>query len=106
MATYLDRILAAHRATAARDGRDLEELRRQAEGSPATRGFEAALREHEQIAVIAEIKRASPSRGPLAPLLDPVATARAYQAGGAAAMSVLTDAEFFSGSVADLVAAR
>jgi indole-3-glycerol phosphate synthase len=52
--------------------------------------------------VIAEVKRASPSRGPLAPDLDPVATAQAYVAGGAAAVSVLTAPEGFLGSLADL----
>jgi indole-3-glycerol phosphate synthase len=106
MATYLDRILAAHRAAASLDRRDLEVLKRRAFVCDPVRGFAAGLNRREQTAVIAEIKRASPSKGPLAPDLDPAATARAYEAGGAGALSVLTDAEFFSGSEADLAAAR
>src|SRR5215472_13609650 len=106
MATYLDRILVAHRAAAASDRRDLEQLERRAESGPPPRGFAAALRGRDDVAVIAEVKRASPSKGKLAPDLDPVALARAYAAGGAAALSVLTDHEFFRGSAADLTSAR
>ena len=106
MATYLDRILAAHRAAAARDRRDLGDLRARAAASGPGRGFRAALSAQTEIAVIAEIKRASPSKGPLAPDLDPATLARAYQEGGATALSVLTDVEFFGGSPQDLRAAR
>jgi indole-3-glycerol phosphate synthase len=106
MATYLDRILAAHRAAAASDRRDVDQLQRQAEAVAPPRGFAAALRDRDDVAVIAEIKRASPSKGALAPDLDPASLARAYTSGGAAALSVLTDREFFKGSPADLAAAR
>lgn len=74
---------------------------------PATpvRDLAAALA-RPGLSVIAEFKRRSPSRGLLAESLDPALVARAYEAGGAAAMSVLTDREFFGGSEADLQAAR
>jgi indole-3-glycerol phosphate synthase len=106
MPTYLDRILAAHRAAADDDDRDVALLAQQARAAGRGRGFAAALRTKGGMAVIAEVKRASPSLGVLAPGLDPARLAAAYQAGGAAALSVLTDAEFFAGSPQDLAAAR
>ncbi len=109
MATYLDRILVAHRATAARDERDITRLLRQAEACPPTRGFSAALgvgRHGGGVAAIAEVKRRSPSKGPLAPDLVPASLAKAYEQGGAACLSVLTDTEFFGGSPDDLREAR
>jgi indole-3-glycerol phosphate synthase len=106
MATYLDRILDAHRAAAAADRRDLDALAAEAVAQPPTRGFHTALRRSDTVAVISEIKRRSPSRGDLAPGLVPARLAGDYQRGGAAALSVLTDAEFFGGSVADLQEAR
>jgi indole-3-glycerol phosphate synthase len=69
------------------------------------RDFGAALVTH-QPAIIAEIKKASPSKGVLADRVDPTALARAYEHGGAAALSVLTDEKFFNGSLDDLAAAR
>ncbi len=105
-ATYLDRILAAHRAAAAEDRRDVDALAAAARRQPPARGFAAALARATPMAVVAELKRASPSRGPLAREVDAAAVARAYREGGAACLSVLTDAEFFAGSVDDLAAAR
>ncbi|MFN2607809.1 MAG: indole-3-glycerol phosphate synthase TrpC [Acidimicrobiales bacterium] len=106
MASVLDRIVAAHRATAAADRRPLAELAERAAAAPPPRGFRAALAGEPGLSVIAEIKRRSPSAGPLAPDLVPADLARRYQSGGAAALSVLTDAEFFGGSADDLVHAR
>ena len=106
MATYLDRIVAAHRAAAARDKRDRSALQAVAERMVPTRRFRDALANSHEVTVIAEVKRRSPQKGDLAPDLDPAELARAYHAGGAAALSVLTDSDFFSGSFQDLQAAR
>lgn len=104
-ATYLDRILDRHRETAAADTRSIERLLDEARGAEPTRGFRAALAGRERLGVIAEIKRRSPSKGDLNADLDPADMARSYERGGAACLSVLTDAEHFGGSVADLRAA-
>jgi indole-3-glycerol phosphate synthase len=106
MATYLDRILEHHRARAARDARPTAELVSRARRLPATRGFRAALRTGDRLAVIAEVKRRSPSKGDLAPGLDPAELAATYATAGASCLSVLTDEAHFGGSAADLVAAR
>lgn len=81
---------------------DLE--KRAAQRSPA-RDFRAALIAYPP-AIIAEIKKASPSKGLLAENFDPEAIAKSYAHGGAAALSVLTDREFFQGSLSDLETAR
>ncbi len=90
--------LVAERATA--DIAALEQRRR-----PVRRGFRKALAA-QRPAIISEIKKASPSAGVIAEDFDPAAIAAGYQQGGAAALSVLTDKQFFQGSLVDLVHAR
>lgn len=102
----LSEIVAAHRRTAAADERDLQALIGAAEASSPPRDFKAALVAGPGLSVIAEVKRRSPSKGDLNVGLDPALTAKAYAAGGAAALSVLTDAAYFGGSPDDLAAAR
>ncbi len=82
------------------------ELQLAAAAAPPARDFTAALRRAPGAAVIAEIKRRWPSADGPAMAIDPADQARRYQAGGAAAISVLTDGSFFSGSLADLQAVR
>ena len=87
----------------------LAELERQAQTAPAGRGFERAIIERierQQPAVIAEIKKASPSKGIIRDPFDPVEIAQSYEAAGAACLSVLTDVDFFQGADAYLQAAR
>jgi indole-3-glycerol phosphate synthase len=105
--SFLDELLTSTRArvAAARSETSLEEMSRRAENAPAPRGFIAAL-DRDEVALIAEIKRATPSEGVLAPDLDAATAARAYAEGGAAALSVLTEPHLFKGSLEDVTAAR
>jgi indole-3-glycerol phosphate synthase len=105
MPTYLADIVAAHRARAAQDSRSLPELVERAAATPAPRDFAGALRA-DGLSCIAEIKRRSPSKGVLHPDLQAELVAKEYVAGGAACLSVLTDADHFGGSPTDLAAAR
>jgi indole-3-glycerol phosphate synthase len=107
----LRRILARKREEVAerRSRLPLPELRARLPEAPPVRGFRAALAARiaaGQPAVIAEIKKASPSRGVLRPDFDPPAIARSYARGGAACLSVLTDADYFQGADAHLQQAR
>ncbi len=105
MSTVLDRIVAATRARVAdaKRGADLHELERQAERH-VPRGFRRALesKSKDGVAVIAELKKASPSKGLIRAEFRPVELARELEAAGAAALSVLTDEEFFQGSLGNL----
>ena len=98
--TYLDRILENTRAEleVRKRARSFAEIEALALARPAPVPFAAALRV-EGIAVIAEVKRASPSKGPIAPGIGARAVAEDYVRGGAAAISVLTDERFFHGSL-------
>ncbi|WP_079417568.1 indole-3-glycerol phosphate synthase TrpC [Thiomonas intermedia] len=111
MSDILQRILVtkAEEVAAARSRVPLSALREQAAARSASRGFAAALKAKVAAggpAVIAEVKKASPSRGILRANFDPAAIARSYAAGGATCLSVLTDAKYFQGDAAYLQQAR
>ncbi len=111
MTDILERIVGVKReeVAAARRRRDFASLRRDAETLGGVRDFAAALRARigaRHAAVIAEVKKASPSKGVLREHFVPAEIAASYAAGGAACLSVLTDAAFFQGSADYLVQAR
>src|SRR5260221_4773476 len=84
----------------------LEKLQRLAAAQPGPRSLLTALQHKRHVRLIAEVKRASPSKGLLAPHLDPVALARTYEMNGAVAISGLTEPHFFLGSPRHLVAIK
>jgi indole-3-glycerol phosphate synthase len=109
--TILEKILArkAEEVAERRAIVGLEEVEQQARAADTPRGFARALQEQakrKQPAVIAEIKKASPSKGVLRELFVPADIARSYQAGGATCLSVLTDEDFFQGADLYLQEAR
>jgi indole-3-glycerol phosphate synthase len=111
MSDILQRILAVKRdeVAAGKAARALATLRSEIAAAPALRDFTAALRSRiaaGRPGVIAEVKKASPSKGVLRADFDPPAIASSYQRGGAACLSVLTDGQFFQGSAGYLVQAR
>ena len=111
MSDVLERIVAVKRAevAAAKRAVALPEIERRAAAAAPPRDFVGALRAKISAggaAVIAEIKRASPSKGLLRADFDPASIARSYESGGAACMSVLTDRQFFQGADEHLQAAR
>ena len=106
----MDKIVAATRQRVAKLDLQKDALEAAAQAAPPARDFVAALLRRVEnrptINIIAEIKRASPSKGPLNPNLDVAQLAKSYKRGGAVALSVLTEPNFFQGSFADLGAAR
>jgi indole-3-glycerol phosphate synthase len=102
----LDRIVAVKRREVESIAGQRLELQSRASSAAPARGFAAALRRPSKVRLLAEVKRRSPSAGDIRPGADPVEVARAYQSGGAAALSVLTDREFFGGDLDALVRVR
>lgn len=102
MSTFLERILETKRA----EVRDLQsraaDLAVDTEALVTCRGFAAAIANSQSLAVVAEVKKASPSKGLIASDFNPVAIAATYERGGAVAVSVLTDVQYFQGHIDDL----
>ena len=103
--TILDQIVVRKRAELVAQKTLVTEEDLRKKRTPPRRGFRAAL-EKKSPAIIAEIKKASPSAGLIQPDFDPATIARRYEDGGAACLSVLTDVQYFQGSLDDLVTAR
>src|SRR5262245_28871289 len=108
MGSILDTIVASKRREVAcqRQAVPERDLEARLEAAGPVRDFRAALEQTPGVAVIAEVKKASPSAGVLRPDFDPVAIARTYESHGAAAISVLTDEPFFQGKLDFLSAIR
>ena len=114
MGTILDKIVERTRADLVEEKErvPLEEMRQRAKAAPPPRDFLGALKGsefrslHREAKLIAEVKKASPSKGVLVEDFDPVALARTYETGGASAISVLTEPHFFQGSLDYLTAVR
>lgn len=106
--SFLDRILDHKRAEVEQRRRDLplEALAERCATAPQPRSFAAALRQPGRVTLIAEVKKASPSKGVLIENFDPLALAQVYTDNGAAAISVLTDERFFQGSLTFLAGIR
>lgn len=104
----LDELTAGALADASerRRSRSLPEVERDALARPPAHDARAALAPADRVKIIAEVKRASPSRGRLADIPDPAILAASYELGGASAISVLTEGRRFGGSLADLEAVR
>ncbi|MDA3924407.1 MAG: indole-3-glycerol phosphate synthase TrpC [Kiritimatiellae bacterium] len=107
MSSFLDKILTSKRIEIAKCKNHISqsEIERIAAARTGFRGFEDSLNQ-DGVRIISEIKRASPSRGDINPDLNPATVAQAYQEGGAAALSVLTEPNFFKGTQEDLKSAR
>ncbi len=90
----------------AKQARPLARLERELKDRPPPRGFAAAIRRPGKLSLIAEIKKASPSAGPIRPGADVAEIAKIYAGAGAQAISVLTDTKFFSGGLDDLRVVR
>ena len=102
----LQRIVETKRGEVEGLRRSFSELRNRAEDAPPARDFAGSLGGGDTVSVIAEIKRRSPGAGAIRTDLDPLRLGPSYESGGAAALSVLTDEEYFGGSLGDLAGVR
>ncbi|MBI1249497.1 indole-3-glycerol phosphate synthase TrpC [bacterium] len=107
-ATVLDKIVSKKREeiAAAKSRCPLAEIEARCKDAPAPRGFLAALSAEGPVKLIAEVKKASPSKGLIRPDFHPVQIAKAYEAAGATCISCLTDESFFQGHLDYLIAIR
>lgn len=108
LSTILDKIVATKRdeIAAAKKRVPIDQLQRQVKSAPPIRDFHGALANRESIQLIAEVKKASPSKGVIRADFDPVAIAKIYEGNGAACISVLTDEQYFQGQLSFLTEIR